>query len=269
MAVAALRDSELIDTSGQPLTTDPAAPIRMTAVDEHRRHAENCLRQMADYAESATCRRATILRYFGETPPDRCTGCDNCQEGAEQRTVTVDEGLLEAILQVRAELAEQYSRDPQDMFPARTAQELATYRPRSSEELLQVHGIGRTRSRWFGDELLAAIAQWEREHPEAAARPDIFDDSGRRRVARPRRGEDGHAQVSESDPVLQRLKVWRRDLAEQQGVPAFTILWDRTLRALAARRPKDLTQLRQVWGMGEARVARFGAELLSVIRGNV
>jgi superfamily II DNA helicase RecQ len=71
--------------------------------------------------------------------------------------------------------------------------------------------------------------------------------------------------VSLDDPLYQRLRSWRLDRARRDGVPAFTLFSDRTLRDLVARQPRDSSALLGVWGLGDTRVRRFGDELLALI----
>ena len=58
---------------------------------------------------------------------------------------------------------------------------------------------------------------------------------------------------------------WRRRCAHVDGVPAFLVAHDRTLAELARRRPTDRTALRACHGIGPAKVARYGAELLTLL----
>ena len=144
------------------------------------------------------------------------------------------------------------------MFENRTARELASQRPRDREELLRVWGIGATRVDWFGRELLRLIADWESEHPEAA--PRVASLQPRLRAA-PGEGEQSAA-ITPDDPLFEALRAWRSEQARDQGVPAYTICSDRTLRELVATRPASRAQLLAVWGLGESRVARFGDDVL-------
>ena len=69
-----------------------------------------------------------------------------------------------------------------------------------------------------------------------------------------------------ADPLAERLRAWRRERAQADGVPAFVIFGDKTLYDIAARRPSSATVLLEVWGLGRAKVERYGAELLRLQR---
>ncbi|MPZ98018.1 MAG: RecQ family ATP-dependent DNA helicase [Dehalococcoidia bacterium] len=282
ITVAALRDSGLLEPVALRLTSmDPDAPIDTSSIERHRQHAEERLREMTEYAETTGCRRAVILRYFGEQAPERCGRCDNCLRPPEEQAAEFADDLYDAILAIRDDIARQSKRQPSRVLELRTARELAARRPRTREDLTSVWGIGRTRVEWFGDRLLRTIEEWEAAHPDAAP-PTVEparkrrrrDDAGWRaeiRGGRPsmlggERSAGGGPEVSPDDPLFETLRAWRQRHAREEGVPAFTLFSDRTLRELATRRPRDTAGLLQVWGLGEARVQRFGDDLLEVIR---
>ena len=266
MTVAALRDSGLLDPIALRVTsTDPDAPIDMSTIAQHRTYAEARLREMAEYAETAGCRRAVILRYFGEEAAERCDACDNClgrHDSSEEAAYPED--LYDAILDLREQIARQTDRDPFRVFENRTAREVATHRPQSMEVLPAIWGIGEKRATWFGRALIDLVAEWEREHPEAAPPPALVAQPRleRRRTAAVDEGPD----VRPDDPLFQALRAWRSARAREEGLPAYTVFSDRTLRELVTVRPRNVHALLRVWGLGESRVERFGPELVQVIR---
>ncbi|MCC6217371.1 MAG: ATP-dependent DNA helicase RecQ [Polyangiaceae bacterium] len=70
-----------------------------------------------------------------------------------------------------------------------------------------------------------------------------------------------------SDPLFERLRARRRELAEARGLPAYVVATDATLRAMAERRPRSLDELRSVPGVGPARLVAYGEAFLEALGG--
>jgi ATP-dependent DNA helicase RecQ len=79
-------------------------------------------------------------------------------------------------------------------------------------------------------------------------------------------GSVAEALSSADDAVFQGLRAWRKELADADGVPAFVILSDRSLREIATDRPRDVASLLRVNGIGQVKADRFGAAILEVLR---
>jgi len=272
ITVAALRDSGLIEPVALRLTSDdPEAHIDSSSITEHRAYAEARLRDMTEYAETDRCRRALILRYFGETPEERCERCDVCLGTATAERPGYPVELYDALLDLREQIARQSGRDPSRVFELRTARELAEQRPRTPEQLLAVWGMGERRADWFGRQLVAVIDEWSAAHP--AAPPPTRPAPARRAGStggRAGRSSDGDSrdpgiEAVRDDPLFDALRRWRSARAREDGVPAYVLFSDRTMRELVAARPRSRDELLGVWGLGEARVERFGDDLLGVI----
>jgi ATP-dependent DNA helicase RecQ len=75
------------------------------------------------------------------------------------------------------------------------------------------------------------------------------------------------ALAPEAAPVFERLRAWRGATAKEQGVPAYVIFHDATLREIASRRPASLTELGTVSGVGETKLARYGEQVLEALTG--
>jgi ATP-dependent DNA helicase RecQ len=89
----------------------------------------------------------------------------------------------------------------------------------------------------------------------------------RRRAAAPRASAAASSNLAPADEALfQLLRRWRSDTARTQGVPAYVILHDRTLRELAEARPASRGLLAGITGMGSAKIEHYGEELLGLIR---
>jgi ATP-dependent DNA helicase RecQ len=66
-------------------------------------------------------------------------------------------------------------------------------------------------------------------------------------------------------PVFEQLRAWRGAAAKEQGVPAYVIFHDATLREIATRRPMTLVELGRISGVGEAKLARHGQAVLDTL----
>ena len=89
----------------------------------------------------------------------------------------------------------------------------------------------------------------------------------RRKTAPASRSSAPQSDLSPADDALfQLLRKWRGDTAREQGVPAYVILHDKTLRELAEVRPVSHGLLAGITGMGSAKIEHYGTELLALIR---
>jgi ATP-dependent DNA helicase RecQ len=80
----------------------------------------------------------------------------------------------------------------------------------------------------------------------------------------PRRAEPAAPPPADPD-LLGRLKTWRSEEARKRSVPAYVIFHDRTLTEVAAARPSDLDNLAKIKGIGPAKLAAYGEELLELL----
>lgn len=112
---------------------------------------------------------------------------------------------------------------------------------------------------------------------------DVCDPSSARRVEKPpapvitqrsvRKKRKTADQAGESSPlnpdqsrIYEVLRAWRKDKSRELDVPAFVIFSDRTLRELAQKQPTSTGELFEIYGMGEAKVERFGSEVLGALK---
>jgi ATP-dependent DNA helicase RecQ len=242
-------------------------------------------------AETTECRRRTLLDYFGETqaPNYRCMACDNCNDPPESFDAkTQAQMFLSAIARTHQRFGVAYIID--------VLRGADTERIRNrGHASLSVYGIGKA----YPDTLWRAIAR------QLIARGAIFSDRNdynavkmteaarvflRGEATFTLRNESAQAsgagqksdRVSKSaakktktealatlsaDALLrfQKLKSWRMAKAEELSVPAFVVFADSTLRSLAEISPKNADDLLQVSGIGKAKAASYGDEVLRVL----
>jgi DNA helicase-2/ATP-dependent DNA helicase PcrA len=154
------------------------------------------------------------------------------------------------------------------LFPHRLAEDVeeerrvlhvAVTRGRETVTLL----VDRGRPSPMVEELFGRAAHTPAPPPRSAERLSAGSAAGVRRRPAP---ADPGAGEGPSDPALEEaLRVWRRQRATADGVPAYVVFADRTMRAIASRRPTTLVALRQVDGIGPTKLELYGEDILSVV----
>lgn len=231
------------------------------------------LRQIVHYAESAACRRAELLAYFGEKfPLDNCAACDNCSEPRETYDGTiVAQKFLSCVYRIRQN--SRFGVGLNHIIEVLTGAETEKI-TRWGHDRLTTYGIGKDLSRpaWasVGRELMrlgyvgidegeyATLHVTEEGMAVLRARTPItltkaLDLPKAKRVTR-RAGD------VECDEILfDRLRTLRRKLADERGVPAYIVFGDTSLRAMARAYPDRVERMEGIPGMGEKKRAEFGA----------
>jgi ATP-dependent DNA helicase RecQ len=241
-------------------------------------------------AESTECRRRTLLDYFGETQASgyRCMACDNCNDPPERfDAATHAQMFLSAVARTGQRYGVAYVID--------VLRGADTERIRiRGHATLSVYGIGKK----FPDTFWRAVAR------QLIARGAIFSDRDdynavkmteaaraylrgeetftlRSETAttstrvKPRGKPKSSASVRNREPAtalssiaearFQRLKSWRLAKATELSVPAFVVFSDATLRGLAERQPRTEDELLEVSGIGQAKAANYGNEVLRIL----
>jgi len=242
--------------------------------EQERAIARTQLRQIVHYAESTGCRRAELLRYFGETfPLDNCGACDNCSEPRESFDGTlVAQKFLSCVFRIQQ--ASRFGTGLNHVIEVLIGAQTEKI-TRWGHERLTTYGIGKelTRSQWgsIGRELLRlghlALATGEYATVELTAqglallrtRTSITltkppaDTPKSRRVTSRREGD-----IACDEILFERLRVLRKKLADERKVPAYIVFGDNTLRALARDYPENVADLEGIPGIGEKKREEFG-----------
>jgi len=71
-----------------------------------------------------------------------------------------------------------------------------------------------------------------------------------------------------SDPLRQVLKEWRTRTSKDNGVPAYVVLTDKSIEGIVARRPTDIVSLKDVFGIGDAKIRKYGEAIIALISEN-
>lgn len=171
-ALDRLREARALDwrdleKEGGLRLVDPGAafdrlPIPWASLEAHRESERAKLRRMERYAYDRGCRRAYLLRYFGERGRDRCEACDVCLarrplHARDEPRRPPDDAALRALRALRGRLAEEWALPAYLIVEDRTLLEIARRRPRSPGELAEVPGVPPAFLRRCGAAVLRAV----------------------------------------------------------------------------------------------------------------
>jgi len=246
----------------------------------HRRKLSAHLDAMLALCETIECRRVQLLNYFGQ-PSVACGNCDTCLSPPESWDGTVPaQKLLSTVVRLWRERHQRFGAG--HLIDILLGRETERVRSQSHAELT-TFGIGTELSEqeWRGvvrqllaQGLLGVAADGYGTLVITDASASVLDGSRmvllRRETARPTRAAKSKAGVelpAEARPLFERLREWRAGVAREQGVPAYIVFGDATLRGIALTRPSSLEQLGTISGVGEKKLESYGEGVLGVVAG--
>ncbi|HEX2833006.1 MAG TPA: DNA helicase RecQ [Thermoanaerobaculia bacterium] len=251
-----------------------------------REYADSAIRHLNDmdrYCSGAKCRHRALVEYFGQSfASGNCNACDICLGETEEveDALIVAQKIVSCVVRVResfgvAHVVGVLRGEDTDRIRQRQHDQLSTYgllkgqsRHDVREWVYQLIAQGfleqtgdeypvlRCGSR--AREVLRGYAEVKLRQPAIRKR-----DAGVAAAAPSRRGivDDGPYDRQ----LFEALRAWRREEAQERGVPPYVIFSDRTLRELARQRPATLYELRGVYGIGDAKLEAFGSALVELL----
>jgi len=257
---------------------------------QHRRRQGTHLDAMLALCETVECRRSGLLAYFGQDGRGPCGNCDTCQHPPETWDGTIPaQKLLSAVLRLDRERRQKFGAGHIiDILLGRATAKVTQF----EHQTLTVFGVGTelNESQWRGvvRQLLAqGLLTVEGDYGTLVltdASADVL--SGRRKVSMRRDPErvrstsgsrsaggsaDGKAKraavdlTPEATALFERLRTWRAATAKEQGVPAYVVFHDATLREIAHRAPSTLSDLATISGVGENKLNKYGQQVLDTL----
>jgi ATP-dependent DNA helicase RecQ len=246
---------------------------RLGEVSEDRLAGERArLSALAGLVETAGCRRAVLLRHFGENPPETCGNCDNCLSPPARTDLTqLAQKLLSAVYRTGQMFGVQHIESvltghATDKVTKAGHDRLSVFGIAQGEEAALIKPVARA--------LLLRDALDQTEHGGLALGPSArailkgeasFEIAVPPKTVRQRRRDQGVANPV-GDPLFEALRACRRDLAAEAGVPPYVIFHDSTLREIASARPTTLGELGRVGGVGSRKLDAYGDAFLAVVR---
>ncbi|MSP78015.1 MAG: DNA helicase RecQ [Dehalococcoidia bacterium] len=233
------------------------------------------LHQIVQYAESAECRRASMLNYFGETYVDNtCNGCDNCLTPRATFDGTIEvQKFLSCIYRIREKSTVSVGlAHVVEVLTGADTEKIRSWDHKS----LSTYAIGkeRTRGEWsaIGRELIrlgyVRLTDGQYSVVEITDKGQMLL---RQRMpvtltvpvaATPKAERDVPAC---NDELLEALRHLRKRLADERGVPAYVVFSDAALRQMAQEYPANEQEFARISGVGQQKLREFGAVFMGEI----
>ena len=243
--------------------------------EQHKRIEQHRLNAMLGLCEITSCRRQTLLQYFGETYPEPCGNCDSCLEPAQTWEAT--EACRMALSAV-ARTGERFGVNHLiDVLTGKETDKIWQF----DHHHLPTFGVGDAldNNQWrsvfrqlVGRGLLSvdlegygALKLQEKCRPllkgevTISLRKDQKQKVAKRQTKTPL-PDDINVGLWEA------LRDCRRELAEEQGVPPYVIFHDSTLVEMCSMVPKTLNDFAELSGVGERKLLKYGEQFLAAIR---
>lgn len=255
------------------------------AVEEVKRLEQRKLEAMLGFCEIISCRRVSLLGYFGEQQKEACGNCDNCLEPVESWEGTTEAqkalscvyrtgqrfGVNYLIDVLRGKMTpriEQFRHDQVSTFAI--GRELTEVQWRSVFRQLMARGLLAVDMDGFGSlKLTAESRPLLRGEKSIHFRKDVVKikkAARRKKAAQTHRNfADSFSNQSEEKTVWEALRSKRNKLAQEQGVPAYIIFHDATLMEMVEYHPTTLHELSQINGVGSTKLDKYGDEFLTVL----
>ena len=240
---------------------------------------EERLRQMTFYATSTSCLRRRMLQYFGEKAPETCGNCSCCLTNYREEDVTLEAKKIiscvyrgqkagyhlsrtmtadiligskkESILRMRLDRLSTYG-----IIEKMTRRQVAQL----IDELVEMECLALRPFQEFSELVLtsgsAAVIRGEKQ---VSHRVPIVQ---KKRISM---GSSDDSVSSEEQGLFQKLRELRTEFARAEGVPAYIIFTDASLRDMCRKKPRTMGELRQVSGVGIVKSQKYGKDFLHAI----
>jgi len=244
-----------------------------TDVEEPRRAGERLrLNAMASLVEAPTCRRAILLRHFGEDPAESCGNCDNClNPPSAVDASTIAQKFLSAAFRTEmrygvGHLTDVLAGKETDKVLSAGHNRLSVFGIANDDELQLIKPVARA--------LLARDALRADDFGGLsfgpAAKAILKGEDSLSLILPPRRERRRKDKATGADyppdPLFDALRALRRELAKERGVPPYVVFLDATLREMAGLKPETAGGLAQISGVSAKKLETYGDAFLRVIR---
>jgi len=232
------------------------------------------LEATSKFASSQVCRHQLIAEYFDDSASECHTRCDNCLE-PDKESVDITQDALKLLSGIYRSGQRFGLHYVVDILLGSVNEKIQL----NGHHTLSVYGIGKDKSRrqWLtiGDRLLELKAIRQGEYRVVSLDEygmQIIKKSLRVTIRKERLEEQKQTSKSskmtyvsgENQPVFEKLRGLRTEIAKRAGVPPYVVFSDKTLQDMAVKLPQNKAEMLQVGGVGDVKYERYGEEFLAL-----
>lgn len=184
-----------------------------------------------------------------------------------------DRALFEKLRELRTNLAKEANVPPFVVFNDRTLRHMASAKPQTPSAMLRISGVGATKLDRYGAAFLAAIQEYvaaqapapnaaDSDAPPADSLPEDTDPSGAWQSAF---GTDSASEHIDEE-LFQKLKDLRQQIADRSGAWPSDVFNDETLLEMARTKPRHISDMRRMQGVGAVKATQYGVSFIRAIR---
>ncbi|MCY8465571.1 DNA helicase RecQ [Bacillus atrophaeus] len=243
--------------------------IEQSASDEGKQKQDlKKLRQMVDYCHTEDCLQRFILKYFGEVDPAACGQCGNCTDTRQAHDVTKE---AQMVLSCMIRMNERFGK-------TMIAQVLAGSKNKkvldNGFSRLSTYGILKHQSVSEISDFIEFLISDDFIQMSDGTFPTLFVTNKGRNVLLGkedvvRKEALKAAAITENDALFERLRMLRKQIAAEQGVPPFVVFSDQTLKEMSGKQPANEEDLLSIKGVGEQKRVKYGKLFLEEIQAYV
>jgi len=246
--------------------------------DEHNVRLTLCkLQDMIEYCESPICRRKFLLNYFGEEyAGENCGACDNCNKPKDQIDGT---DLSRKIIACVKELPFHFGSDLiSDVLTGANTNKIKNHQLEKLPTFNSMNGYSKTQIRKWINELiyLGYLERTGDKYPVIGITPksqsflnvpqQILLSSPETNLQKSIPLKKTDSLNASDEKLFLHLKQLRKSLADQEKVPPYVIFHDTSLRELAIKKPLDAEGFRNISGVGERKLQKYGSAFTAAIK---
>lgn len=247
------------------------------ASERYKRVEQHKLSAMLGFCEITSCRRQALLSYFGDHLDAPCGNCDTCLDPPKTwDATTAAQKALSCVHRTGQRFGVNHLVD---VLMGKESERITRF----GHHKVSTYAIGKelNTQEWrhlFRQLISRGLLSVDIEGHGAiklneAARPILKGETLQlRKLKKPAKGsrkrDKGSAEAfatPEENALWERLREYRKELADQQGVPPFVIFHDSTLREMVISRPSTLLSMGQITGVGAKKLERYGADFIEII----